>query len=264
MPTPIPSQQKPDLDRHNPGNTHWQSLSRKPLTSSSSSSSTANNLRSRESSGGSSYSKPSYNQRSSTNSSSSSGSSQNGSSDTYAGGNANLSASEIAREGELAPSTSWQDNTSPQDDDTANNKKKKGRLGGVFKKGGPLGVIIAVMLALAGVVSFFGGPGLMIIHITENITEKYSLQLSSVMQSRANKIVKAKLKNSTTGFCGATKQWRCKYATFSEREIKAFKKLELNSMGRSSLIGLAVLNGENPKHLYSKVSVSLPRIFTKP
>ena len=133
MPTPIPSQQKPDLDRHNPGNTHWQSLSRKPLTPSSSSSSTANNLRNRESSGGSSYSKPSYN-RSSTNSSSSSGYSQNTSGNTYASSDADLSASEIAREGELAPSTSWQDNTSPQDDDATNNKKKKGRLGGVFKK----------------------------------------------------------------------------------------------------------------------------------
>lgn len=239
MPTPIPSQQKPDLDRHNPGNTHWQSLSRKPLRSSSSSSSTANNLRSRESSGGAGYSKSSYNRNNSTNSSSSSGSSQNSSSDTYTSSDAGLSASEIAREGELAPSTSWQDNTSPQDDDATNNKKKKGRLGGVFKKGGPLGVIIAVMLALAGVVSFFGGPGLMIIHITENITEKYSLQLSSVMQSRANKIVKAKLKNSTTGFCGATRQWRCKYATFSEREIKAFKKvgIELDGEVKSYRIG---------------------------
>lgn len=108
--------------------------------------------------------------------------------------------------------------------------------GKLAKVGGPTGIIIAVLLGIAGVVSFFGGPGLLIVNLAEVMTEKFNYQLGS-MEVRHQKILYAKLNNSTTGKCGTVVNINCKYTTFSDREIDNFKKagIEVKTDGKSVL-----------------------------
>mgnify|MGYP000897397144 CR=1 FL=1 len=146
-------------------------------------------------------------------------------------------ATDDTREQEENPSGSWANNTTPAGDDTAKDgKTKNSKFGKVAGKGGPIGLIMFLLLALASAVSFFGGPGLMIVHITEVITQKFSLPLASVMENRSTKIISAKLKNTTTGVCTPVKV-RCKYATFSEREMKKLKKAGIEFEGKTRKFG---------------------------
>ena len=92
----------------------------------------------------------------------------------------------------------------------------------ILKKGGPAGAIIGILLSLAGIVSFFGGPGLLIVNLAEVMTQKFNYQLAS-MDIRSDRIIKAKLNNTTSGVCGKI-SIRCKYSTFSNREVKNFEK----------------------------------------
>lgn len=92
----------------------------------------------------------------------------------------------------------------------------------ILKKGSPVGVLLAALLAVAGLVSFFGGPGLLIVNLAEKMTEKFNYQLTS-MDIRTNKIMIAKIKNTTTG-CAKFAPVKCKFASFSEREIANLKK----------------------------------------
>lgn len=101
------------------------------------------------------------------------------------------------------------------------------------KKGGPFGIIVAAFLAIAGIISFFGGPGLLLVNVTEVLTEKLNFQLGST-DARNTKILKAKFDNTTTGACGKV-TWRCRFTTFSDKEIEAFKKagIEVEKDGKA-------------------------------
>ncbi len=92
----------------------------------------------------------------------------------------------------------------------------------VLKKSAPIGAVIAVVLSIAGLVSFFGGPGLLIVHVTEMLTEKFNYQLGP-SQNRRNRILKAKMENATAG-CSRLSPAKCRFSTFSDREIRDFKK----------------------------------------
>jgi hypothetical protein len=109
---------------------------------------------------------------------------------------------------------------------TVNRSGAAPRSGGgvvkVLKKGGPVGAILGILLALAGLFSFFGGPGLLIVNLAEKMTEKFNYQLTS-MDIRTNKIITAKIKNTTTGVCTPV-SIKCKFASFSDKEIDNFKK----------------------------------------
>lgn len=90
------------------------------------------------------------------------------------------------------------------------------------KKSGVVGIVSAIAIAIASIISFFGGPGLLIVNFAEKMNEKFNYQLAS-MDFRTQKILNAKIKNSTTGLCSPV-TIRCKYATFSDKEIANFKK----------------------------------------
>ncbi|MBC7764345.1 hypothetical protein H7Y29_01395, partial [Microbacteriaceae bacterium] len=92
----------------------------------------------------------------------------------------------------------------------------------ILKKGGPGGILLSVLLGLGGIFSFFGGPGLLIVNLAEKMTEKFNHQLTS-MDIRTNKIIVAKIKNTTTGVCTPVKI-KCKFASFSTKEIDNFKR----------------------------------------
>lgn len=102
------------------------------------------------------------------------------------------------------------------------------------KKGGPFGAIVGVLIGGASVVSFFGGPGLLIVNFAEVLTDKLNYQLG-VMDARYSKIVEAKLKNTTSGVCTSATSRLCKYSTFSDKEIAQFEKagLRVNKSGSS-------------------------------
>ena len=104
----------------------------------------------------------------------------------------------------------------------------------ILKKGGPAGAILGILLALAGLVSFFGGPGLLIVQIAETITNKFDSQIAS-MDDRKVKILRAKLDLTTNGRCAGLVTIRCKYTTFSKHDIEAFKSagIEVVSDGKS-------------------------------
>lgn len=102
------------------------------------------------------------------------------------------------------------------------------------KKGGPFGAIVGVLVGGASVVSFLGGPGLLIVNFAEVLTDKLNYQLG-VMDARYSKIVEAKLKNTTSGVCTSATSRLCKYSTFSDKEIAKFEKagLKVNKSGSS-------------------------------
>lgn len=104
-----------------------------------------------------------------------------------------------------------------------------------FKRAAPIGGVIGLLISMAGLISFFGGPGLLIVNLAEVMTEKFNYQLGS-LDARHQKILQAKLNNTTTGLCTKVTV-RCKYATFSDKEIKNFEKagLKVETDGKSTL-----------------------------
>lgn len=106
---------------------------------------------------------------------------------------------------------------------------------GLAKKGGPVGLVVGLLLGAAGLVSFFGGPGLLIVNVAEVITEKFNFQLGS-MDVRTTRIMKAKFENSTTGVCSSVVSIRCKFVTFSDKEVERFKKAGIDFEGDKKTI----------------------------
>lgn len=92
----------------------------------------------------------------------------------------------------------------------------------LLKRGAPAGAIVGILLSLAGLVSFFGGPGLLVVNLAEVMTEKFNYQLGT-MSPRSDRIIQAKLTNTTTGVCGVI-PINCKYSSFSDKEIKNFEE----------------------------------------
>ncbi|HRC28275.1 MAG TPA: hypothetical protein PKV96_02715 [Candidatus Saccharimonas sp.] len=139
-------------------------------------------------------------------------------------------ASQAAGDAESNTSDSWANNFTEQSGQSSGNFK------GVLKKAGPAGGIIGVIIALGSLVSFFGGPGLLLVHIAEIITEKTNLQLAS-LEKRKLHLLDAKLNNTTAGFCKGAVSVRCKFGTMSDANIRAFKNagIEVVTDGKSVL-----------------------------
>ena len=121
-------------------------------------------------------------------------------------------------EREKTPSNGWKNNTSNKKITPLN---KFGKIKNL-KKAGPLGIIGTLLLGGGGLLSFFSGSSLLIVHFVETLEEKFNHQLST-MEIRTNRIYRGKINNSTTGICSPVKI-RCKYSTFSKREVANFKK----------------------------------------
>ncbi len=113
----------------------------------------------------------------------------------------------------------------------------------IAKKGGPAGFILAALLSIGSLVSFFGGPGLLIVQIAEKITEKFDSQLASA-EERNHKILKSKLSVTTNGKCSGLITARCKYSTFSKNDIADFKKAGIEVIGdKTSILGRTKATG---------------------
>lgn len=117
---------------------------------------------------------------------------------------------------------------------TGPNPKDPRNVVKILKKGGP-GIILGVLLGIAGVIGFFGGPSMLLINFAETLTDKLNFQMG-FMDSRYAQIVKSKISNTTSGPCvGGASKVLCKYSTFSQKEIDNFKKagLKVNSSGET-------------------------------
>lgn len=112
--------------------------------------------------------------------------------------------------------------------------KSSSRVNTFVKKGGPVGGIIGLLLGGAGLISFFGGPGLLIVNFVEQYTEKFNTQLAST-DARMSRIVRAKLDNTTKG-CTLPGSVLCKFSTFSQKELDNFEKNNLTAVGAKKTI----------------------------
>lgn len=221
MPTPIPSQQKPDLDRHNPGNTHWSNdtfagRNNHAGSGDHSQSNTAQDLQSRENSGSGSSSR-----------SNASGTDATGS--DYANS---------VRGQEGAPGSNWSDNNwfnkvVPPDSKLSEPKSRfaKARSAIFSKKGGPMGILGAILLGGGSMISFFGGPSLLLLHIKENLTNHWNSQNTS-FERRANKVMFKRIQNTATdGLCSVVNV-RCRYNRVSNRLLKQFEKNNVEALDK--------------------------------
>ncbi|MGB2787468.1 MAG: M15 family metallopeptidase [Candidatus Saccharimonadaceae bacterium] len=116
-------------------------------------------------------------------------------------------------------SGSWNDNYTANQNGNGSGKGKS-RL----QKNAPLGVLLAFIIAAAGVIGFFGGPSMLILDIAERMTDRFNYQLTS-MDARTNKLLDAKFKNTTKG-CSSLSPVVCKYSTLGEKTIKNMKELK--------------------------------------
>lgn len=137
---------------------------------------------------------------------------------------ANINRASEIYDREANSSSSWDNHVKPKEggltERTYANKKTSKSFVKIAKKGGPFGIIIALLLGIAGLVSFVGGPGLLLVHVVETFT-KYDWN-ASVLDRRNDVIINAKLKNSKSGLCTSRVSVKCKYSLMSKRQIDRF------------------------------------------
>jgi surface antigen len=99
---------------------------------------------------------------------------------------------------------------------TGNSNSKQKLTGkGLFKKKGPVALLITLLFGGAvGIGSIFGGPSLIIVNLAEVMTNKFNTQLSS-MDVRTTKVLAAKVSNTTGGVCSTGVSIRCKYSSMT-------------------------------------------------
>ena len=114
----------------------------------------------------------------------------------------------------------------------------KGRLNlSGLKKNGPLATIIITLvgggLGIGGLLS----PSLLIVNLKEVMTDKFNLQLAS-MDTRTNKILRAKVDGTTRGLCTSVMSVACKYSTMSKTQLSKFEKAGIHVVPDTDSPGL--------------------------
>jgi murein DD-endopeptidase MepM/ murein hydrolase activator NlpD len=169
---------------------------------------------------------------------------------------------DIARDEELGGSQ-WK--TLYQRQDPTSTKRKLTAKG--LKKKGPIAAIIALLVG-GGFVGFtFLTPGLLILHVTETITDRLNMQNPS-MDKRYEKILARKLSvDATTGFCKGPVSINCEITSMSDDEAKRFEDAgfkiiseEKTITGRRKITKLKFNDTEIEASNLSKVLRSDPEI----
>lgn len=118
--------------------------------------------------------------------------------------------------------------------------KRFGRIRGIARKSGPLGVIgLISLLGLFGI--GFLTPGLAVMQLKEIFTEDLNDQLGA-MDIRTTHVMKAKLNDMSKGaLCTSISPAKCKFRGMSDRQIKKFEsagiKVEKDANIEKSLTG---------------------------
>lgn len=117
-------------------------------------------------------------------------------------------------------SPTYKTNFKPQ----APTQKNEGFIGFLKanKKKGPIGAIVGLLVLGAFGISFLT-PGLLLIHITETITDRLDMQGPS-LKIRTSKIYAKKLSNQAlSGICTQVADIRCKFNSLNERQLKSLR-----------------------------------------
>ncbi|MBC7565064.1 hypothetical protein H7100_02450 [Candidatus Saccharibacteria bacterium] len=124
-------------------------------------------------------------------------------------------------------------------------KSKSGRtvtpmnVRAILKKRGPIGLI--ALLGLGG--GIFGtvlfSPGILLVQMKEAIVSRTNTQFTT-MDARSTRILGAKVKELKTGICGSKITVKCRYATMSDKQVKAFKDAGIDVKStKTSILGQA-------------------------
>lgn len=81
--------------------------------------------------------------------------------------------------------------------------------------------LLLVLFGGGGFLTVFFSPSLALINMKEVLTENLNEQLH-VVDERSSMLLRSKLKDMTTGSCGAIKI-KCKFATISDKQVERFK-----------------------------------------
>lgn len=94
-----------------------------------------------------------------------------------------------------------------------------------WKKGGPMGVIVAMLFGGGGILAGLMGPAIGIIQAKEVVVGALNDQVAAMTEADAH-LLRAKLKTMQAGFsvCGNLVSIRCKFATLSKREVTRLKR----------------------------------------
>lgn len=116
--------------------------------------------------------------------------------------------------------------TNEFDWDEQNRQPKKrsftAKVNNFAKKKGPFAFIGAILSAAFALIAFFGGPSLVLVHMSEIFGEAFDQQ-HPVLETRYRKMVVAKLENKTKGICSSVASYKCRYGSFSERELNKLR-----------------------------------------
>lgn len=103
-----------------------------------------------------------------------------------------------------------------------------------FKKKGPLSLIIALLLGGGAGFSIMFAPAIGIIHLKETLMSDLNDQLAAV-DARSILVMKAKIKSVQAGasVCANELSIRCKFSSFSKKQITAFEKANFTIQGET-------------------------------
>ncbi|MET0979655.1 MAG: hypothetical protein ABWX90_00170, partial [Candidatus Saccharimonadales bacterium] len=134
----------------------------------------------------------------------------------------------------------------------------------IFKKKGPLGLIITIFLGGSiGLGALFGGPALVGIHAKEVLSDFFS-DRAGVLQSRSDRILAVKLKDSTTGIC--TVKALCKYRGMTNSMITKLEARDIKVERGSKILGktgVKSLSFPDGKGDYVKVGASELKAYVR-
>ena len=131
----------------------------------------------------------------------------------------------------------WQPSNTNQNQSKQSFVSKASRLA---RKKGPLSFIGGLIAAGFALIAFFGGPSLLLVNMAEVFANALDQQ-HPVLDTRYRKIVVAKLDNKTKGICSSVASFKCKYGSFSERELKKLRSNGIEVLGED---GKSLLNND--------------------
>lgn len=104
-------------------------------------------------------------------------------------------------------------------------KEEKVTIKSVFKKKGPMGIIIGLLFGGGAGFSLMLAPGIGIVQLKEVMTDDLNDQLSA-LDIRSEHLLRSKLSGMQKGLsiCADAVKIRCKFSSMSDRQVKKFEK----------------------------------------